>query len=88
MLNWKFQGPALATDVRLSDGRIVKAVLVADSANPNGAVVLVPQADGSMQTTPIGQLSDQLAVGDLIEITLLQTRAFGNTDLPKPEVVA
>ena len=88
MLNWKAQGPAFATDVRLSDGRVAKAVLVADSANPNGAVFLIPQADGAMQSVPMAQVTDHLSVGDLIEITLLQTRAYGNTDLPKPEVAA
>lgn len=88
MLTWKAQGPAFATDLHLKDGRTAKLVLVAASDNPNGAILLIPQADGTMQTVPFASAADSIAPGDVIEATLMQVRAFGNTELPKPEVNA
>lgn len=88
MLTWKAQGPAFASDARLKDGRAAKLVLVADYTNPNGAVLLVPQADGTMETLPLATAADQLSAGDLIETTLMQVRAFGATELPKPELAS
>jgi hypothetical protein len=86
VLTWKLQGPAYAADLRLSDGRAAKGVVVAGRDNPRGMVVLVPAADGAPETLLLDQAMVRLAPGDLIELLLMQERAFGASGLPKPEV--
>lgn len=88
MLHWKPQGPAFTADVLLTDGRAGKVVVVAARANPNGAALLLPTADGSLQPAPLASNDAFLSPSDFIEVLLFQERAFGNSGLPAPEATA
>lgn len=71
--------------LQLSDGRAANVVLVGSRQNAKGAVLLVPGIQGQVETFPLSSGLDVLHPQHVIDILLLQERAFGLTGLVPPK---
>lgn len=87
-MDWKRQEKAIVGNVALADGRTGSVVLVADRANPKGAMMIFPGAsEDDVETTPLSDHIAALHPRQLTEILIMQERVFGKSQLPVPDVL-
>lgn len=86
-MDWKNQGAALVSSIRLTTGQMGRVVIVGPRENPKGAVVVIAGgAGGTVDTQPVEAHMDRLPPAVVAEIVCMQERAFGASGLPKPQL--
>ncbi|HPO13316.1 MAG TPA: hypothetical protein PLI09_07715 [Candidatus Hydrogenedentes bacterium] len=89
MIAWKRQGSAIIGDINTLDNRRGTVVLVGAPKNPKGAVLILPNPDGSQgQPALLASMVSLLHPRLLIDILCMQERGFGASGLPKPDGLA
>lgn len=87
-MRWQRQGDALIGSIQLKDGRAARVVLVAERANPKGAVlVFAGDEQGRAVTSPLAMALPFLTPRQVVDILCGQERAFGTAGLMPPELV-
>ncbi|HIJ66491.1 MAG TPA: hypothetical protein HPP77_11135 [Candidatus Hydrogenedentes bacterium] len=87
MIKWQKQGEAVVGPVVLGDGQPATVVLVGTRQNPKGAaIVLTPEDNGPLKTTPLNDALGRLDPAQVIDIVCVQERIFGNSGLPPAEL--
>jgi len=71
--------------LQLTDGRAANVVLVGSRQNAKGAVLLVPGSQGQVQTLPLSSGLEFLHPQHVVDVLLLQERAFGPSGLVPPK---
>ena len=85
-MDWSRQGGAVISPARLTDGRAVRVVLVADRANPKGAMLIISDASTAQNAFPLSKMLDAVHPNDAVDILCMQERIFGTADLTMPEI--
>ena len=80
-MDWTRQGGAVTSSVRLIDGRTGKLVLVADRANPKGAMLILTDAPTEQNTFPLDKVLDAFHPHEVAETLCMQERLFGSAPL-------
>lgn len=87
-MNWKQQGKAVTSGVKLKDGRAGTVVIVGPRSNAKGAVLIAPKEGGQVDKLAFTEGASLLNPRDVVTILVMQERLHGDSGLPAPPELA